>query len=68
MVVKWQFNSITAQKTKLSIEDFCSKCERIRKTLQIWWHLLKKYLMKNFIFCVIPEVYLELVTAFYENT
>ena len=31
MVVKWQFNSITAQKTKLSIEDFCSKCERIRK-------------------------------------
>ena len=35
----------TAQKMKFFIKDF--------QTLQIWSHLLKKYLMENFIFCAV---------------
>ena len=40
----------TAQKMKFSIKDFFSKCDQIRRNLQIWSHLLKISLMKNFIF------------------
>ena len=28
---------------KISIKDFCSKCDKIRSKLQIWSHLLKKF-------------------------
>ena len=35
---------------KFSIEDFSSKCEQIRRKLQIWTYLLEKSLMENFIF------------------
>ena len=45
--------SITAQKIKFSIKDFFSKCDQIRRFLQIWSHLLKKSLMENFIFCAV---------------
>ena len=46
----------TAQKMKFSIKNFFSKCDQIRRKLQIWSHLLKKYLQENFIFCaVIPK-------------
>ena len=38
---------------KFSIKDFCSKCDQIRRKLQIWSHLLKKPLMENFIFCAV---------------
>ena len=41
-----------AQRMKVSIKDFFSKCDQIRSYLGIWPHLLKKCLMKNFIFCV----------------
>ena len=41
----------TAQKMKSSIKDFFSKCDQIRRKLKIGLHLLKKYLMENFIFC-----------------
>ena len=41
---------LTAQKMKLSIKDFFSKCDQIRCFLLIWSHLLKKSLMENFIF------------------
>ena len=37
---------------KFSIQDFFSKCSQIRSLLRIWSHLLKKYLMENFIFYV----------------
>ena len=47
---------ITAQKMKLSIKDFFSKCDQIRSVLQIWSHLLKKSLMENFIFCAVYEI------------
>ena len=41
----------TVQKMKFSIKDFFSKCDQIRRKLRIWSHLLKKFLMQNFIFC-----------------
>ena len=39
-----------------SIKDFFSKCDQIRRKLQIWLHLLKKSLMENFIFCAVGDV------------
>ena len=41
---------VTKQKMKFSIKDFFSKCDQIRSPLWIWSHLLKKSLIKNFIF------------------
>ena len=41
------------QKMKFSIKDFFSKCDRIRRKLRIWSHLLKKSLMENLVFCVV---------------
>ena len=46
---------ITAQKMKLSIKDFFDKSDQIRRKLRIWWDLLKKSLMENFIFCEVYE-------------
>ena len=34
-----------------SIKNFFSKCDQIRRKLQIWSHLLKKSLMENVNFC-----------------
>ena len=48
---------------KISIKDFFSKCDQIRRKLPICSHLLKKSLMENFIFCV---VYLNM-ERYYEN-
>ena len=42
---------ITAQKMKFSIKDFFSECDQIRRSLRIWSHLMKKFLMESFIFC-----------------
>ena len=39
---------------KFSIKDSFSKCDQIRSFLRIWSHLLKKFLMENFIFCTVP--------------
>ena len=38
---------------KFFIKHFFSKCDQIRRKLRIWSHLLKKSLMKNFIFYVV---------------
>ena len=35
--------SNTAQKMKFSIKDIFSKCDQIRRKLQIWLHLLKEF-------------------------
>ena len=43
----------TAQKMKFSMKNFFSKCEQIRRKLQMWSHLLKKSLMQNFIICAV---------------
>ena len=55
--VQYIFLSVisTAQKMKLSIKEFFSKCDRIRIFLRIWSHLLKKSLMENFIFCTVSS-------------
>ena len=45
-----KFFSSTAQKMEFSIKDFFSKCDQISRKLRIWSYLLKKSLMKNFIF------------------
>ena len=39
--------------TRIYTKDFFSKCDQIRSFLWIWSHLLKKSLMKNFIFCAV---------------
>ena len=49
-------NAITAQKMQFSIKDFFSKWDQIRSFLGIWSHLLKKFLMENFIFCAVYEI------------
>ena len=36
---------------KFLIKDFFSKYDQILRKQRIWAHLLKKFLMKNFIFC-----------------
>ena len=36
-----------------SVKDFFSKCDQIRRKLQIWSHLLKKSIMEIFIFCAV---------------
>ena len=43
----------TAQMMEFSIKDFFSKCDEIRRKLRIWSHVLKKSLMKIFIFCTV---------------
>ena len=43
----------TTQKMKFSIKDFVSKCDQTSSFLRIWSGLLKKSLMKNFIFCTV---------------
>ena len=48
-----QDSAYTPQKMKFSITGFFSKCDQIRSFLWIWSHLLKKSLMKNFIFCAV---------------
>ena len=43
------------EKLKFSIKDFFGKCDQIRSFLRIWSHLLRKPLMKNFIFCAVQD-------------
>ena len=40
-------------KNELSIKNFFSKCDQIRRKLRIWSHLLKKSSVENFIFCAV---------------
>ena len=40
-------------KNEFFIKDFFSKFDQVPRKLRIWSHLLKKTLMKNFIFCVV---------------
>ena len=48
-------NQVTAQKMKFSIKDSFIKCNQIYSFLRIWSHLLKKFLMENFIFCAVSQ-------------
>ena len=39
------------KKMKFSFKNYLCKCDQIRSYMRIWSHLLKKFSMKNFIFC-----------------
>ena len=60
----WTSNGGTAQKMKFSIKDFFSKRDQIRRKLQIWSHLLKKFVMENFIFCAIFDNFFDPIYLF----
>ena len=45
-----QIRHYTVLKMKLSFKVFFSKCDQTCSFLRIWPHLLKKFLMENFIF------------------
>ena len=44
---------------KFSIKDFFSKCGQIHSFLPIWSHLLKNYLIENFISCAVDVIMLK---------
>ena len=50
--------TVTAKKKKkkFSLKDFSSKYDRIHRKQRIFSHLLKKYLMENFIFGAMSEI------------
>ena len=48
---------------KFSNKDFFSKWDQIRRKLRIWSHLLKKSLMKNFMFCAVNKTIKDLITV-----
>ena len=59
----------TAQKMKIFIKDFFSKCDQFRSFLRIWAHLLKKSLIENFIFCSVKtgrQLFLKKDTQIFE--
>ena len=47
---QWKTLCLTFHKKKFSIKDFFNKCDQIHSFLQIWSHLLNRFLMENFIF------------------
>ena len=49
----WVLLYITAQKMMFSIKNFFIKCDQIHSFLRIWSYLLRKSLIKNFIFCAV---------------
>ena len=49
----YYFNHSLHKKWSFSSRIFFHKCDQISSFLRIWSHLLKKSLMKNFIFCTV---------------
>ena len=47
------FATEIARKMKFSTKYFFTKCDEIRRKPGIWSHLLKKSLVKNFIFSAV---------------
>ena len=41
---------------EFSIKYFFGKYEQIHRKLRIWSHLLKKFLMENFMFCAVGDL------------
>ena len=55
----WTYIAYHCTRMTFSIKNFFSKCDQIRRKLQIWSHLLKKSLMKNVIFCAVCDTFLD---------
>ena len=51
-------SNVPVQKMKFCIKEFLSKCDQIRRSLQIWSHLPKKFLTESLIFCAECHVYI----------
>ena len=49
---------------KFSMKGFFSKCGQIRSFLRVWPHLLKKSLLKNFIFCAVFSLSIYFIKVF----
>ena len=56
----------TAQEMKFPFQNFFSKCDQIRKKLQIWSNFLKKSSMENFIFCAVFLYLMHLIQLVYQ--
>ena len=52
----WVMTFYTTQTMKFSTKDFFIKCGQIHRKRLIGSHLLKKYLMENFIFCALLKL------------
>ena len=48
------FSKPHCTKKEVFIKNFFSKCDQVHKKLRIWPHLLKKSVIENFIFFVVP--------------
>ena len=59
--------SRTPPKNESSIKDFFSKFDQIHNVSWIWSHLLKTYLMENFIFCALWIIWSFVVYISYER-
>ena len=66
-ITKGPVSNYIAQKMKFCIKDFFSKCAQIRRKLRIWSHLLKKFLMENFIFCAVLIKMLQMDNSFFKR-
>ena len=63
----FQWTGITAHKMKFSIKEFFSKYDQIHSLLRIWWHLLKKFLMGNFIFREVHFIFSDKICFLFGN-
>ena len=52
---------------KFSIKEFFSEYDQIRSLLRIWWHLLKKFLMGNFIFREVHFIFSDKICFLFGN-
>ena len=48
--------ALLQKKMKFFINDFFTKCDKIRRFLRTLSHLLKKSAMENFIFCAVDNM------------
>ena len=59
-----QISTDNAQKMKISIKDFFSKCDQIHRKLRMWSHLLKKFLVEIHYFDRTINIYLSMDCQF----
>ena len=62
-IQEWNLRVLSAQKMTLSIKEYFSKFDQNRRKPRIWSHVLKKSLMKNFIFCAVSILHTHFVSS-----
>ena len=58
MALYLQHGNSLPQKRWISIKDFLSKSDQIRRELTFTSHLLRKFLTENFIFCAVLALWI----------